>query len=281
MKKKYLKTAMAIVVVLLCMLPLQASTLSPSDKLNFKSQQMTVEQVFDEISTQLKCDVFYNENQFDAQKMVHLPRLQMTLDETLQFILADKYSYTLEKNSIVIAARPSVTSKKITGTVKDEKGEPLPGVTILVKGTTTGSATDANGNYSLVVPKLGVQLIFSFIGMETQEITATKEVTNVVMKMDVNEMDEVVITGYQVIDKKKLTSAISSVKAKDVMIAGAMSIDQMLQGRVPDMMMMTNSGEVGVVPKIRIRGTSTLVGNRYGWWMESSCKTRCPSPRKS
>ena len=189
MKKKYLKTAMAIVVVLLCILPLQASTLSPSDKLNFKSQQMTVEQVFDEISTQLKCDVFYNENQFDAQKMVHLPRLQMTLDETLQFILADKYSYTLEKNSIVIAARPSVTSKKITGTVKDEKGEPLPGVTILVKGTTTGSATDANGNYSLVVPKLGVQLIFSFIGMETQEITATKEVTNVVMKMDVNEMN--------------------------------------------------------------------------------------------
>ena len=278
MKKKYLKTAMAIVVVLLCMLPLQASTLSPSDKLNFKSQQMTVEQVFDEISTQLKCDVFYNENQFDAQKMVHLPRLQMTLDETLQFILADKYSYTLEKNSIVIAARPSVTSKKITGTVKDEKGEPLPGVTILVKGTTTGSATDANGNYSLVVPKLGVQLIFSFIGMETQEITATKEVTNVVMKMDVNEMDEVVITGYQVIDKKKLTSAISSVKAKDVMIAGAMSIDQMLQGRVPDMMMMTNSGEVGVVPKIRIRGTSTLVGNREPLWVVDGIIMQDPVP---
>ncbi|WP_255469546.1 SusC/RagA family TonB-linked outer membrane protein [Butyricimonas hominis] len=278
MKKKYLKTAMAIVVVLLCILPLQASTLSPSDKLNFKSQQMTVEQVFDEISTQLKCDVFYNENQFDAQKMVHLPRLQMTLDETLQFILADKYSYTLEKNSIVIAARPSVTSKKITGTVKDEKGEPLPGVTILVKGTTTGAATDANGNYSLVVPKLGVQLIFSFIGMETQEITATKEVTNVVMKMDVNEMDEVVITGYQVIDKKKLTSAISSVKAKDVMIAGAMSIDQMLQGRVPDMMMMTNSGEVGVVPKIRIRGTSTLVGNREPLWVVDGIIVQDPVP---
>ena len=278
MKKKYLKTAMAIVVVLLCILPLQASTLSPSDKLNFKSQQMTVEQVFDEISTQLKCDVFYNENQFDAQKMVHLPRLQMTLDETLQFILADKYSYTLEKNSIVIAARPSVTSKKITGTIKDEKGEPLPGVTILVKGTTTGSATDANGNYSLVVPKLGVQLIFSFIGMETQEITVTKEVIDVVMKMDVNEMDEVVITGYQVIDKKKLTSAISSVKAKDVMIAGAMSIDQMLQGRVPDMMMMTNSGEVGVVPKIRIRGTSTLVGNREPLWVVDGIIVQDPVP---
>ena len=83
MKKKYLKTAMVIAVLLLSIIPLQAGKLSPSENLNFKSQQMTIEQVFDEISTQLKCDVFYSENLLDAQKMVRLPRLQMTLDETL------------------------------------------------------------------------------------------------------------------------------------------------------------------------------------------------------
>ena len=113
---------MTAVILLLNMASLKAVTLSPSDKLSFTSQQMTIEQVFDEISTQLKCDVFYSENQLDAQKLIRLPRLQMTLDETLQFVLADKYSYTIEKNAIVIASRPTVSSKKVSGTVKDEKG---------------------------------------------------------------------------------------------------------------------------------------------------------------
>lgn len=278
--KRYLKTVMTAVILLLNMASLKAVTLSPSDKLSFTSQQMTIEQVFDEISTQLKCDVFYSENQLDAQKLIRLPRLQMTLDETLQFVLADKYSYTIEKNAIVIASRPTVSSKKVSGTVKDEKGESLPGVTILLKGTTTGVTTDLDGNYSLVIPGSGdgAHLIFSFVGMQTQEVVVNKDVINIVMKMDVNEMDEVVITGYQVIDKKKLTSAVSTVKAKDVMIPGAMSIDQMLQGRVPDMLMMTNSGEVGVVPKIRIRGTSTLVGNREPLWVVDGIIVQDPVP---
>jgi len=278
--KRYLKTVMTAVILLLNMASLKAVTLSPSDKLSFTSQQMTIEQVFDEISTQLKCDVFYSENQLDAQKLIRLPRLQMTLDETLQFVLADKYSYTIEKNAIVIASRPTVSSKKVSGTVKDEKGESLPGVTILLKGTTTGVTTDLDGNYSLVIPGSGdgAHLIFSFVGMQTQEVVVNKDVINIVMKMDVNEMDEVVITGYQVIDKKKLTSAVSTVKAKDVMIPGAMSIDQMLQGVIPGMSVVNRTGKVGGSPKIRIRGTSTLLGNQEPLWVVDGVIQTDPLP---
>ena len=75
------------------------------------------------------------------------------------------------------------------------------------------------------------------------------------------------ITGYQVVDRRKNTSAVTSVKVGDIMIPGVSSIDKMLEGRIPDMVFMTNSGEVGVVPKIRIRGTSTLIGNREPLWV--------------
>ena len=100
----------------------------------------------------------------------------MTLDETLQFVLADKYSYTIEKNAIVIASRPTVSSKKVSGTVKDEKGESLPGVTILLKGTTTGVTTDLDGNYSLVIPGSGdgAHLIFSFVGCKHKRLLSTR-----------------------------------------------------------------------------------------------------------
>ncbi|MFR7876407.1 MAG: SusC/RagA family TonB-linked outer membrane protein, partial [Butyricimonas paravirosa] len=113
-----------------------------------------------------------------------------------------------------------------------------------------------------------------FIGMKTQTIPYKGQDLTIVMEEDSQEMEEVVVTGYQVINKKKSTSAITSVKMDDIMIPGATSIDQMLEGRVSDMILMTNSGEVGVAPKIE-RGTSTLVGNREPLWvgMESSCRT--------
>ena len=89
----------------------------------------------------------------------------------------------------------------------------------------------------------------------------------VIMLEEAAQIEEVVITGYQNIDRRKNTSAVTTVKMKDLYIQGASSIDQMLQGRIPDMMFSLNSGEVGVVPKLRIRGTSTLIGNREPLWV--------------
>ena len=80
-------------------------------------------------------------------------------------------------------------------------------------------------------------------------------------------MDEVVVTGYQVIDRRQLTSSITSVKAEDILVPGMTSIDQALEGRIPDLMVITNSGEVGATPRIRVRGTSTIIGNRQPLWV--------------
>lgn len=189
--------------------------------------------------------------------------------------------YDLENNLIVIkrmeqAAIPLLVSGKVVNRV----GEPLPGVTILIKGTTWGAVTDVDGNFKIsFFDNQDVVFVFSFIGMKSKEVTynGQKELS-VVLEEDVVTMNEVVVTGYQVIDRKKLTSSVTSVKAEDIMIPGATSIDQMLKGRVPDMMLVTNSGEVGVVPRIRIRGTSTLIGNREPLWVVDGIVVNDPVP---
>lgn len=207
-------------------------------------------------------------------------------NETVKAVL-DRYlkdtglNYEVENDLIIIKKeKASVQAKTVKGKVVNRSGEPLPGVTIQLKGLTWGTVTDANGNFQIsLVDQTSATLVFSFIGMKTKEVSYTGQPSlTVVLEDDMVHMDEVVVTGYQVIDRKKLTSAVSSVKAEDVMIQGATSIDQMLQGRIPDMMLMTNSGEVGVVPKIRIRGTSTLLGNREPLWVVDGIVLNDPVP---
>lgn len=190
-------------------------------------------------------------------------------------------SYLFRDNLIVIRKNiPQQQLRQLSGKVTDAKGQTLPGVSVIIKGTSQGVVTNSKGEFILPLPESQeIKLMFSFIGMETQEITYTgqKEI-NVVMQESLTEFDEVVITGYQVIDRRKLTSAVASKKMDDIMVQGAMSLDQMLEGQVPDMVVMTNSGEVGVVPKIRIRGTSTLVGNREPLWVVDGIIVQDPVP---
>ena len=180
-------------------------------------------------------------------------------------------TYTFRDNLIIIQnkTRQQTDEKRVTGKVTDSKGHPLPGVAVIIKGTTMGVSTDNEGKYAITLPGVpNVRLMFTFIGMKPQEVAyAGQQEINVTLEEEATEIEEVVVTGYQTIDRRKNTSSVYSVKAEDLMIPGTTSIDQMLEGRIPDLILMSNSGEVGVVPKIRIRGTSTLVGNREPLWV--------------
>ena len=144
----------------------------------------------------------------------------------------------------------------------------LPGVTVLLKGTVTGVTTDAEGKYSIFVPKKGATLIFSFVGMKTKEVVCgDKREINVTLEEDVQAMEEVVVTGYQTLRKSDVVGSVTTVKASDIMMPAYTSIDQMLQGRVAGMMVMNTSSRVGTSPKIRIRGTSTILGNQDPLWV--------------
>lgn len=155
----------------------------------------------------------------------------------------------------------------ISGTVLDADGEPLPGVAVKDKSGRINLVTDAYGCFSFKSDHPAT-LRFSFVGMNDAEVKANpgKQVS-VVMSSQTNELNDVVVTGYQVVDKRASTSAITSIKAEDVIRPDAISIDQMLEGKIPDMIFMSNSGETGVAPKIRIRGTSSIIGNREPLWV--------------
>ncbi len=175
--------------------------------------------------------------------------------------------YKIEGSLITIKEVKKDESLVAKGVVKDEKGEPIPGVSVLIKGTVTGTATDSKGNFQLKVAKNSA-LIFSFLGMETKTVfVETETPMQVVMKEMNNEMDEVVVTGFQVLKKRESTSSIVSLKAEDIIEPVGTSIDQMLQGKVPGMSVMQMTSTVGAAPKIRIRGSSTIIGNREPVWV--------------
>lgn len=166
----------------------------------------------------------------------------------------------------------------VKGTVMDETSAPLPGVSVSCGSSRT--VTDANGNFMLSLSgNHGAYLLFSYIGMQQQKVRFSSRNNHhmqIVMHDDASSLDEVVVTGYQVLDKRSLTSAVTSVKAEDVLRSDVSSIDQMLEGKIPDLLVNNNSGEIGVAPKIRIRGTSTLVGNREPLWVVDGVVVKDP-----
>lgn len=159
--------------------------------------------------------------------------------------------------------------KEIAGTVRDEQKLPLAGVTICIKGTNLGTTTNEAGKYKLKIVELDTfTLLFSFIGMKTQEIEYKgKDTINVVLKEIAQELEEVVSTGYERINLRKSTSSIQSIKAKDILCPGLSSIDQMLEGYIPGLIFMQNSGQIGVTPRLSIRGSSTILGSREPVWV--------------
>ncbi len=147
---------------------------------------------------------------------------------------------------------------QITGKVFDENGKPMPGATILVKGTAHGTTTNLNGQYSLDA-KTGDVLVFSYLGYEEQEITIkAKKIINVYLKPKINNMNEVVVMGYSNKTKTEISSAVSVVKPSELKGITTNDLGEMLQGKVAGVQVVNSSGEPGAEAQIRIRGVSTI-----------------------
>ena len=283
LKKLLLVMKLSSLLMLLFCMNLSAGICAQEARLSVSVENSNIREIIRIIKQQSDYTFVYNVEELD-----HIGSITMNVKDSDVRTILDAclknsgYTYSiLDKVIVIRKAEPQQQEqiKKIRGTITDKKKVPLPGVTVLIKGTTTGVSTDMNGKFEMVQPKdSNIVLLVSFIGMKTQTIPYKGQDLTIVMEEDSQEMEEVVVTGYQVINKKKSTSAITSVKMDDIMIPGATSIDQMLEGRVSDMILMTNSGEVGVAPKIRIRGTSTLVGNREPLWVVDGIIVQDPVP---
>ena len=156
----------------------------------------------------------------------------------------------------LLSSTLAFAQNRVTGTVKDKTGMPLPGVNVLEKGTTNGSITDVDGKYIINVEK-GKTLLFSYIGFTTQEVTVNKSQIDVTLQEDLQALDEVVVIGYGSMQRKDVTSSITSVKAEDMNIGVVTSPAQMLQGKVPGLTVANTSDPNGSA-SISLRGASSL-----------------------
>ena len=151
-------------------------------------------------------------------------------------------------------------TKTISGTVTSaDDGSGLPGVTVLVKGTQNGTITDINGKYSLEVKNSATTLVFSFVGMKTQEVDiAGKTTINVTLSSVAKGLNEVVVLGYTTKGKNEITGSSVQVKGADIDNVPVVTVDQALQGKVPGLSISTSSGTPGSVQDIRIRGVGSI-----------------------
>lgn len=159
-----------------------------------------------------------------------------------------------------IAIRKNQLEKTITGQVTDlATGETLPGVNILVKGTTIGTVTDIAGNYRLTAPDDAETLVFSSVGYTSEEVAINgRSVIDLPMSPDIQSLSEVVVVGYGTVKKSDLTGSVASVKAEDIMATPTVRVDDALRGRVPGVQITPQSGAPGANTTIRIRGTNSV-----------------------
>ena len=150
----------------------------------------------------------------------------------------------------------------VSGVVKDRLGKEVPGVSVIIKGTTNGVSTTADGKYSITVPKAGTTLVFSFIGMTTQEFLITKsETINVVLDESANSLNDVVIVGFGTQKRSNVTGSVSTVNNKQLVQTPVGDLSNALAGRTPGVITKQPSGEPGADgTQIYIRGNSTFGG---------------------
>jgi len=155
---------------------------------------------------------------------------------------------------IVVEATAQST---ISGKVTDDTGEGLPGVNVLIKGTTTGTQTDLDGNYQLSVSDDAI-LVFSYVGFQSQEVTVGGRSVIDIELGGAIELQEVVVVGYGEVDKRKLISSVASVAGEQIAEMPVVSFDQALQGKAAGVQVTTTSGILGSTPKVRIRGINSI-----------------------
>lgn len=151
-----------------------------------------------------------------------------------------------------------VQARTITGTVTDQTGETIISASVIVKGTTIGTVTDFDGNYSLDVPADAKTLVFSYIGLVTQEVAITQDVINVVLKEDNEVLEEVVVTGYGTTKKRDLVTSVASVSGDQLKDIPVTTAAEALQGKLAGVSVVTTEGSPDADVKIRVRGGTSL-----------------------
>ena len=254
------------------------------DTISLNLQEVKLESFVEVMKQKTGLNFLYNSLLFKDAKPISVTANGENWESVLRRVLEKEgFTYDVKDEIVVIKRKVENDHDKfviVKGKVIDSKKEPLPGVTVLLKGMTIGTVTDSKGNFSIRVPQGVDTLIVSFIGMQTEYLKLEKDKLEytVVMKEDVTQLGEVVVTGYQEFDRSRMAGSVSSIKAEDLHFSGTNTLEQALQGRLPGVVITNTSGLVGVRQKTRVRGTSTLLGSQEPIWVVDGIIQEDPLP---
>jgi len=237
-------------------------------KVTLKFEKAKIEQVFETLEDQTDFIFLYKDEIFDQNKRYSVNFDNVPFQDVLKSVCENSnVDYEVRANGQIILTEKvdeplfkiAIQQKAITGVVYDEDGRPLPGVSVVVKGTTMGTVTNADGEFSLTIPASAEALQFSFVGMKTQEIAiGDKIVFSVVMEQETFGIEEVVAIGYGTVRKSDLTGAVSSVQAEELQKGMYTSVNERLQGKSSGVVISQVSGKPGSEMKVRIRGINSI-----------------------
>jgi TonB-linked SusC/RagA family outer membrane protein len=270
LKQILLIMRISLLLMLAAVFNVTASVYSQSVRVDLDLKDASLEKVFQSIQDQTEFDFFYKNEYLPSDKTVSKTYSNAKIDEVLDEVLdgTGLVYRVLNKDIVITKGENSNTgkdeliaqqqTKTITGNVTDENGQPLPGVAILIPGTTTGTVSKPDGTFELIIPSNTPAILLSFIGYKTLEIQLGEELTvNAKMEQDVIGLEEVIAVGYGYVSKRDLTGTVSSVNTEKTMDIPNTNVLQTLQGSVAGLNVVTPD-RPGENPSVQIRGINSL-----------------------
>lgn len=270
-----LKMKLTTLFLTVSLFQLQATeSYAQKTKVTLTLEKVSIESVLDKIESLSEFKFIYKDKVVDYHKIVSIKAENEKISSILEklfagsnivysvldkhIILKSRESNNLPKNEKTLILEEKPQEIKVSGTIKDSNGQPLSGVNILVKGTTTGTLSDFDGNYSINAT-VGNVLVFSYVGFSTQEITLGEQTTiNIQLKEDLAELDAVVLIGYGTQKKSSLTASVASVDVGELQKTATHNPAIALQGRVSGVQILTQGGIAGAGASVVIRGVSSF-----------------------
>lgn len=254
---------------------------SQEQRVTINLENASLSEFMDEIKQQTGLDFIMTESSKRGNQKVSVHENNQPVHRVLDKVL-NKLGYSFDIRDGFIAMTSKAGSRRnISGRIIDESGDAMPGAQIRVQNYDIYAVADANGRYTISIPQADCNLQFSFVGMKTEIRTVKKgaiaNVLNVALRHS-TELDEVVITGYQELDRTRMAGSIAQVQAKDLDITPITTLEQALQGKLAGVAIQNQSGLVGVQQKTRVRGTSTLMGSQEPIWVVDGVIQEDPLP---
>jgi len=243
-----------------------SDTYSQFTKLTLKLDDVKIANALKEIENQSEFYFLYSPKLIDVERKVNIDVENKTINDILNNLFEGKVKYAVYDRQIILTPteQSGILSvfqqqNKITGTVTDKDGTPLPGVNVVVTGTTQGTTTDIAGKYSIDIPQGTKSLTFSFIGMESKEISiGTLTQINVTMVESEVGLDEVIVIGYGTVKKSDLTGSMANLSSDKLNKGNVVSANELMQGRAAGINIIQVGGEPGAVATVRVRGISSI-----------------------